>query len=340
MTSILALQDLFAAGRFGDVVRAWDQQDRQIQSDPDTAYLVAAAHFRLGDHQRAREICELIEGPFHDNASFLSLYASILRRQGLMERAQTIFTRALDLQPNDQFIQNNYANLLIDQKHFDEAKAILDKIVNDNPNYDDAKNNLKRLEEIKASIRVKESQVNSQSNSRDKSFIDPLDEAFEVDEVIKCGAKVGSETASLSELVGLPSNSELEQADLEMLELAVKQVETKQYRGAIELCLKVRSRRGPKSSIYKIISDALIGLENFHRAEVMALTAVWLGEETVANFINLSSLASMRKDQMMARVWLEKAKSIDPKNEAVKQCEDMIFPEGKTRGEDHPVNNN
>ena len=52
--------------------------------------------------------------------------------------------------------------------------------------------------------------------------------------------------------MGLPTNSELEQADLEMLELAQQQVETKQYRGAIELCMKVRSRRGPKSNIYKI----------------------------------------------------------------------------------------
>ena len=72
MTSMLTFQDLFSAGRYGDVVRAWDQQTRQVQSDPEAAFVVAAAHFRLGDQQRAREICESIEGPFHDNSSFLS----------------------------------------------------------------------------------------------------------------------------------------------------------------------------------------------------------------------------------------------------------------------------
>ena len=128
----------------------------------------------------------------------------------------------------------------------------------------------------------------------------------------------------------------MEQADLEMLSLANQQVEKKQYRGALELCQKVRIRRGAKPGIYKIASDAFIGMELFPRAELMALTALALGEETIANYVNLSSLAAMRNDQRMARLWLNRAKRIDANNDSIKQCEDVLFPKGSPRREDNP----
>ncbi len=334
MNTLLDLQLNFEAGKYGDIVREWEVQDQQIASDPEVAFVVAASFFRLGNYEKALSMCEQIEGPFQNHSNFLAMFAAILRRQGLFERAEVIFKRALEIEPGSESVRNNFSNLLIDQKRFEEAEKLLASLIKENPNYEDAKRNMNRLVELKAN-ELKE--LKKLSSEELPIFNDPLDAAFKVDEVVKCGAEVGNETASLLEIIRKPNNSELEQADLEMLQLANKQVETKQYKGALELCSKVRSRRGVLPTLYKIASDAYIGLENFSKAEVMALMALDLGEQSVANYINLSSLAAMRKDQMMARHWLEKARLIDKNDQAVKQGEQLLFPDGHPRGEDNPM---
>ena len=127
----------------------------------------------------------------------------------------------------------------------------------------------------------------------------------------------------------------LEKADHELIMLATKQIGEKQYRGACEILEKVRRRRGINSTSYKLASDAYIGIENFKEAEIMALTAFINGEKTVANCVNLASLAAMRKDQLMARFWLP-ATRIDKSDENINKCKELLFPQNKARGMDKP----
>ena len=77
----MQLLEIFEKGNYSEVIDFWDKKQLQASQDPEAAYITAAAHFRLGNMQKACEICELIEGPFLQNASFLSMYAAILRAQ-------------------------------------------------------------------------------------------------------------------------------------------------------------------------------------------------------------------------------------------------------------------
>ena len=106
---------------------------RQIES----GYIVAAAHFRLGNFETACSICEQIEGVFSQNPNFLSMYAAILRRLSLFERAEHKFKEALKIDPTAKDVRNNYTNLLIDQGRLTEAKEILEALVKQDPAYSD-----------------------------------------------------------------------------------------------------------------------------------------------------------------------------------------------------------
>ena len=104
----------------------------------------------------------------------------------------------------------------------------------------------------------------------------------------------------------------------------------------MDLLSNLRRRVGVYSAIYKTASDALIGLEKFKEAEINALIAHINGEKTIANLINLASLAAMRKDQLMAEKWISIAEEIDKNNELVVQCKSLLFPNGAPRDSDAP----
>ena len=50
------------------------------------------------------------------------MYAAILRRLTLFERAADVFKKALEISPEAKEVRNNYSNLLIDQKKYDDAE--------------------------------------------------------------------------------------------------------------------------------------------------------------------------------------------------------------------------
>ena len=76
------------------------------------------------------------------------MYAAILRRLSLFERAEHKFKEALKIDPTAKDVRNNYTNLLIDQGRLTEAKEILEALVKQDPDYSDAHNNLERVKEL------------------------------------------------------------------------------------------------------------------------------------------------------------------------------------------------
>jgi tetratricopeptide (TPR) repeat protein len=322
----------FEEGNYSEIVKKWREDQNELHSDPEKAYIVAAANFRLGNYEAACELCEGLEGSFSNNVNFLAMYAAILRRLMLVDRAEGVFNKALSIRPDAPDVLNNYSNLLIDQERYEEAERILKELVKKNPNYLDAVGNLERLEllrdDSKKPLQIK--------NDDEEIFGDPLDEAFEVSEVVKCGSKVGSFTAAVENILPEPKKEDLETADLELLKLAEAQIKTKQYNGALDILSKVRQRKGANNILYKVASDATIGLQHFEKSEILALNAYVNGERSIANFVNLASLSAMRKDQIMARHWLIEAKRIDPKNDMYLQAQELLFPDGKARDVDAP----
>ena len=332
----MELLSIFEKGNYSKVIDKWNTDQFQSSSDPEAAFIAAASYFRLGDMEKACKLCESIEGVFNNNSGYLSMYAAILRRLNLFSRAETIFLRALDLSPESKEVKNNYSNLLIDQGRLDEAINILNDILRSSPNYSDAMQNLARAEGVKAQLEYNDTKKRAESIDENDIFGDPLDRAFEIEEVVKCGAKLESVSASVRDILSNTENQNLEQAELELLKLAIDQINNKQYRGCLEILQKLRSRAGLYSAIYKAASDAFIGLEQFKDAEIHALVAFINGEATIANLVNLASLSAMRKDQLMAQKWLVKAEELDKSNSLVVQCKELLFPSDKSRESDLP----
>lgn len=327
------LIELYENNEFSKVIKEWDTNQYQISTDSDVGFIVAASQFRLGNFEQACKICEDLEGVLGSNANFLALYAAILRRLMLLQRAEEVFEMALSIDPKAEDVRNNYSNLLIDLERYDEAEAILKRLIDERPGYDDAKTNLMRCQELKSARKEKQEK---KEKDADSAFGDPLDKAFEIGEVTQCGSKPGSLTATVENLLPDASKSDMEEADVEMLELASKQIKAQQFNGALELLGKLRERRGMHSSLYQKASEALIGLEKYREAEIYGLITHLQGEKTIANLLNLASLSAMRKDQHMANYWLMEAKKVDSENELYIQCRELLFPEGKARDKDAP----
>ena len=310
------LIELYENNEFSKVIKEWETNQYQISTDSDVGFIVAASQFRLGNFEQACKICEDLEGVLGNNANFLAMYAAILRRLMLLQRAEIIFEKALSIDPDAQDVRNNYSNLLIDLERYEEAESMLKKLIDEHPGYEDAKTNLIRCQElISAKKRKQEQIIEKQVNEGDSAFGDPLDKAFEIGEVTQCGSKPGSLTATVENLLPDASKSDMEEADVEMLELASKQIKAQQFNGALELLGKLRERRGLHSSLYQKASEALIGLEKYREAEIYGLITHLQGEKTIANLLNLASLSAMRKDQHMANYWLMEAKKIDAKKQ-------------------------
>ena len=331
----MSLQQDFEKGYYDKIIREWEKDNQQIDTDPESSFVLAASNFRLGNFEAACSICEKIYGVFSENPSFLAMYAAVLRRLTLFERATDVFKKALEISPEAKEVRNNYSNLLIDQRKYDDAEKILLELVKEDPEYKDAALNLERLSGLKNEY-INECKVKNSAAKEGDIFGDPLDEAFTTNEVVKCGSKVGSLSASVDKLLPEGSKCELEEADLELIKLANKQLEAKQFNGAMQIIEKIRSRKGRYSSLYKLASDSCIGLQRFREAEIHGLMAYINGEYTTANFLNLASLAAMRKDQLMASHWLNEAKKIDQSDNNYLQSKELLFPNGKAREVDRP----
>ena len=77
---------------------------------------------------------------------FFATWGAAARRNGDLDASKEIFEEAVQLFPDDTLLANNYANLLIDNKNFAEARDLLNKALSNNPsNESDIVTNLNRL---------------------------------------------------------------------------------------------------------------------------------------------------------------------------------------------------
>ena len=144
MIDAVALRQSFEQGKYSEIISLCADNEDFVINDPSIMYILAAAQLRLGNNQAAQELCERLEGPYKENEGFLSMYAAVLRRQGLFKRSEEIFKQALAIN-NSLETRNNYSNLLIDKGEYENAKKMLSAIVEAEPNYTDAVENLERV---------------------------------------------------------------------------------------------------------------------------------------------------------------------------------------------------
>lgn len=324
MIDSIKLRQYFEQGKYSEIVNTCTENEDFVITDPSISYILAAAYLRLGDYQSAQDICERIEGPFKENDSFLSMYAAVLRRQGLYSRSEEIFKQALAIN-NSNETKNNYSNLLIDKGEYENARQILSGIVLEEPEYTDACVNLERVKGLMNSVDNKKSQTIDSNNELNLDYNDPIEAAFAVGEVIQCGAKVGDVTSEALNLVDVESGIELEQAELESLQLADELIQKSQNNAALSICNKIRRKKGANYKVYRVASDAYLGIKDFVKAEFYAFQAFTMGDQSVGLKINLCNLAAMRKDFFAAKYWLQEAKAQDPNSDAVEKTEQVVL---------------
>ena len=253
--------------------------------------------------------CESI-APSLNSDTFYSLHAAALWRVGSFDEADKLFTKGIAEYPESQVLKNNYANLLIDQKRFNEAKDILIDLLKKYPEYDDAiqnMNRLKLLSEINSNAKHENTdKTNSKKSSGDllAAFTDSLHEAFTKEEVaLSQHHGLGHKTEEVisvnqNQKISLPGRSQEIEIE-EFIDLARNSIEIDPAK-VIADCNHLHNQIGVDYRLYALAGEAYIRLQLFSDAENSLLIALALGCNSDAVYCNMASLASMRGDQLLS----------------------------------------
>ena len=117
-----ALLIAFNNGQFTTVIDTYTKSNFSPLTNPHESKICAAAHFKIGNLENARDILGALESPLGDSVEYLSLYGATCRRLGQLNEAEILFKRAINIDDSNPSLKNNYANLLIDLNRFDESE--------------------------------------------------------------------------------------------------------------------------------------------------------------------------------------------------------------------------
>ena len=303
---------LFQEGRHYEIVAQAQALEVSAESNPLASNIVAAALFQLGEYGRAATLLEGLEVSLSNDSAYLSLYGATCRRLGILDRAEQLLRRAYQLEPQAFAVRNNYANLLIDLGREKEARILLEAILRENPNYNDARVNLNRLE-FRGQLSKKDEPASILDSANSLKLADPLMLAFAEDEVLEAHNVKSSQLTTASKKLAskLPNLNAVTVAS-DKLSLATTAVSEGRGDFALQLCSQALEGLGANPSIYVNASDAYIKNESFTEAEICLLHAVAIGEISITHCLNLVSLASIRGDFVLASFYLDKAAGLDP----------------------------
>lgn len=307
----------FQQGHFGEVISLAQSNNINPNNDPNCSHILAASYFSLGQLPESIDILSELESSLANDSNYLGLYGAALRRSGDLVASEKYFLRALESDPNSLILQNNYANLLIDSKRYDEAYTILSKIVSIDSSYIDAAENLNRLMSLRSlsdpvDASSKDNRTDSIKCNTSKSLdtlLDPLLMAFASDEVKSFGR-----LEPLSGLKKVTDNPDVRSIGLEKLQLANKAVAEGNSDYALKLCSQSYVQLGCESVIYDCASDAYLRANRFLESELSILHALAMSGPSIKLFINLISLSSMRRDFKLAEFYFDKALCLDSTN--------------------------
>ena len=127
------LSNLFEQRKFQSILERAQSDEISPANNPHASNIVAAALFQIGRFSDCLLWCEALSPSLSGNASFLSMYAVILRRLSLLTRSDEVFKKAMEIEPESREIKNNYSNLLIDQEKYNNAMELLDEIIKKHP---------------------------------------------------------------------------------------------------------------------------------------------------------------------------------------------------------------
>ena len=318
---------LFQAGRYHEVVAQAQAAGVVPQTNPLAANVLAAALFQLGEFGRAATLLEALEAALGQQRDYLSLYGATCRRLGLLQRAEQLLAKALQLDPGALDVRNNYANLLIDLGQLAEAQTILDQLLREKPDFQDARANLNRLQfrqqpSLGQPVAAQPVAAAPAPTALPWTPADPLMLAFADEELGQAGAippfQPSSAAAALASTLPLP---EAQAVAADKLKLAAQAVAEGNGGFALQLCSQALAGLGANGSVYVNASDAYIRSQRFREAEICLLHAMVVGGATINHYINLVSLTSLRGDLVLANHYLDQAAGLDPSHPNLAQLQ-------------------
>lgn len=341
-----SISELYQADRHNDVVSLYMRSDWRPQVDFDKIFVVAASYFKLGDYRESYPLLKAIQTSYVGDVGFLSLYAATCRHIGQLVESQTIFLKALNIDPDNIGVLNNYSNLLIDLHDYDQACTILRNIISSNPEYSDARANYDRvrqileLQSVKASAEslLQSSSFNSESSSCKSSssrvpsssaYFDPLLFAFTEEEVRRTApfrpVPSDNRSGALAALANSFPSQDRNAVAADQLNLASRAVREGNPSFALEACSYALSGLDTNSELYSCVGDAYLSQKNFVMAELYFLHSIALGSNSFKNNFNLASLACMKRDFGLSEYYLGIANSLDRSNQLVKNLKMQII---------------
>jgi tetratricopeptide (TPR) repeat protein len=312
------LTDLFQQGNYERVLKAAQQQGINPQSNPVEAMIVAASHLELEHPDQALQLCQELDAILGTRVDFRRLHASCLRRSGQLKEAELLYQETILMFPEDLELKNNFANLLIDLNKIDAAKRLLQEILQEKPDHRKARDCLAQLDgqeispvqtqaqaspakQRKAKKPLKES---VDSSVIDSFSLDPLAMAFSEAEV-KEDQRLRRENKKRKPPAPLPALPAVgqEELDEELFAAARQAINDSAASIALEFAreLLASSHIRNHDQIYGLLGDAYMQVKQYEAAEACFLIGLELGGKLMHAHVNLVSLASMRRDNQLAR---------------------------------------
>ena len=318
------LHHLYSQAKYSEIISLDNSQKYNFSSSPHDSQILAAAYFRIGEFNKSLEILRTLESSLSGQPDYLSLYAAASRRLGFLNEALVLFEKALALDPSNNQIKNNYSNLLIDLRRFDDAKRILDQIITEMPDYQDALTNRNRLSQLQSS------ELPAKSTASNFELDDPLFLAFSQDEVDYSNTRYfpKGRAKHQSGVVDLPSMPSKAVYD-DYLNAARKALLENNYALAHKFCSQALSVNGPSVEIYDCVADIYFNQKNYLQAEIYTLNSIAIGSRSLKSFFNMATFASMKRDFKLATHYVDIAASIDQSAPQIKAQRELISQQMK-----------
>jgi len=319
VSSIETLNKKFQLGEFAEICNQAIADSITPQANPTESLIVAGAFFQLKKYQECSEWCENLYPVMGTKPEFLSMYGAALRRIGRQNDAKKIFLEGIEGLNTSKELLNNYANLLIDTQKFEEARDILSNLLKENPTYNDAKENLNRLNYIESNLikdksyQTKRSTDQSDGKEEAINFADPLLDAFTQQEVelsIK-NKKVMSYTNSEKEFISKLPEIDTSRTLTELISLA-RELIMKTPDQCLSLCEHLYRELPMQEIVYEIAGQAYVNLKQFNNAERCWLIALSMGSVDITILLNLANVSHLRGDILLSNYWLEQVARKEP----------------------------
>jgi Tfp pilus assembly protein PilF len=123
-------------GKYEQAIRLFEESLNLAPDSADTRRNLGMAYLESGQTERAKRlIAEVLRLDPKDVWSYLLLGNIIWKQEHDFDKTTRLYERALKLNPNDPYLLNNYAALLSEREHYDEAETLLRRAIADQPDY-------------------------------------------------------------------------------------------------------------------------------------------------------------------------------------------------------------